>query len=198
MSSLENIIIEYINKLQENEDLKIIPENIFIESKNNFENHKLKKLYSNYGWAHGIGVTAMTVGSVVGFFAGPIGLAVGSGIGGIVWSIASASSTVMDRCVISNKHLPDNEIKQYSIYKNIYYGKNKEFSRYFPQKFNDIYKDTIKFKINFQDAVKLFGEDKAYNFNGIINGEFIGYKLQKIINCTLIPTENLSNAIKIN
>jgi len=194
--NLEEIMLEYINKNQQNDDTKIIPEDIFKISKLNFENHKLKKLYTNYGTVHGVGATAMTIGSVAGFFAGPIGFAIGSGLGGLVWSIASATGTVMDRCVISNKILPESEIKYYSIYKDICFDKNKGFSKYFPENFAEKYNDTIKFKINPEDSLILFNNEKTYN--GVITGEFNEFKLININNCTLVPIENYSEAIKLN
>lgn len=233
------VIFEYINKMQLDENSKVIPENIFNESKTNFENHKLKKLYANYGLAHAVGASAMTVGSVVGFLGGPLGFAIGSGAGGLVWSIAGAASTMMDRCVISNKILPQNDIKMYYLYKDFYFSKvvgtnlgksfkstinksvdtvgslfgkvanetqilietdlpnkNKQFSKYFPEKFYDTYTDTIKFKIDVVDSLTLF--DKAYNFNVIVTGEFKEFELIKIETCTMVPIENFTNAINFD
>lgn len=194
-SNYKQNILKYVNQIQQDENIKIIPENIYTEAKTNYENYKLKKLYINYGIAHGLGVSAMMVGSTIGLFTGPLGFAIGSGIGGLIWSLSSAASTVMDRCVISNNLLPDNEIKIYEKYKNFSFEKNKEFSKYFPQNFNSEYNDIIKIKIDATDSQILFNKNIVYS--GIIEGLFCRFEMIKLTSCRLIPIEDLSNAINI-
>ena len=178
----ESIILDFVNTNQRDDDLKIIPDSIFSESKINFENQKLKSLYTNYGVAHGIGVSAIAVGSVVGFLAGPIGFTVGSGIGGLIWSIAGAASTMVDRCVISNKHIPyNNDYKYYKFYKKLYFGVSNEFSKYFPKHFYNFYEDTIKFKIDAVDSIYLVDDKKMKVYSGTITGIFKQFELIKII-----------------
>lgn len=197
----EQNLTDYVNRIQNDDNLKMIPENIFNEAVTNFDNNKKKLLYENYILAHGIGISAITLSSSLGLFGGPLGVAIGSGVGGIIWGICGAASTIVDRCIISNNNIPSqNDYKYYKAYKNSCFGIYKEFSDFFPNRFNNTYYDTIKIKINSEESCKLFGPDNEYEYFGTVTGLYSRFNLISIDSCNLVPNTNLNHqsVIQIN
>lgn len=181
-------LINFVNDNQRQDDTVLIPESIFAESVKNFQEHKRTFMYTNYGLAHGIGLSAMTFATTIGSFGGPLGMAVGTGVGGIIWGICGATGTIIDRCVISSKDVVlTDDYKYYQNYKNIYLGDKKEYIDYFPTKFNSRYIDTIKIKIDSTEISNIFGPDKKHDYKGEISGEFNGFQLMSLDSCKLYP-----------
>ena len=186
-------LMNYLSRLQNNEETMIIPENIFKKAKDQFEKHKLACKIATHSTTNLVGAGSMITGASIGSIFSPVGTILGSAIGGIIWSITGATGNIVDNFTISGKIIEDKHEKKYSEFKNYCFGHTKEFSEYFDKSFNDKYEDDIhgiiKGNIFVHNINKTY---PCYDYGFKANCDFNKFAIDKVKTITIHSIENPS------